>query len=146
MKTSRALLRARSARHSRLRQGSSPFFYVRRIASRDAVFAPTAVKSGPGVPGFKRLLSVMPEGREEKAKELGAFTRGRAIKSAHDLLRLAFLCLAEGKSFGGTAASPELGDICPISEKGALTRFQKRDGVRRPRRYMCPSYALFLCL
>jgi hypothetical protein len=34
--------------------------------------------------GFEQLLSVMPEGWEEKAKELWAFTRGRAIKSIVD--------------------------------------------------------------
>jgi hypothetical protein len=61
--------------------------------------------------GFERLLSVMPEGWEEKAKDLGAFTRGRARKSAHDLLRLVFLYLTEGKPFSGTAALLELGDI-----------------------------------
>jgi hypothetical protein len=53
--------------------------------------------------GFGRLLSVMPEGWEEKAKELGVFTRGREIKSVVDLLRLVFLYLTEGKSFSGTA-------------------------------------------
>jgi hypothetical protein len=37
--------------------------------------------------GFERLLSVMPEGWEDKAKELGALVRGREIKSAVDLLR-----------------------------------------------------------
>jgi hypothetical protein len=75
--------------------------------------------------GFERLLSVMPEGWEEKAKELGAFTWGRAIKSAYDLLWLVFLYLTEGRSFSGTAALPELGDICSISKKAVFTRFQK---------------------
>jgi hypothetical protein len=67
--------------------------------------------------GFEQLLSVMPERWEEMAKELGAFTRGRAIKSAVDLLRLVFLDLTEGKSFSGTAALLELGDICSIRKK-----------------------------
>jgi hypothetical protein len=74
---------------------------------------------------FERLLSVTPEGWEEKAKELGALVRGREIKSAVDLLRLVFLCLTEGKSFSGTAALLELGDICSISEKAVFTRFQR---------------------
>jgi hypothetical protein len=34
--------------------------------------------------GFERLLSVMPEGWEDKAKELGTFVRGRKIESAVD--------------------------------------------------------------
>jgi hypothetical protein len=54
--------------------------------------------------GFKRLLPVMPEGWDQKAKELGALARGRQIKSARDSLRLVFLYLTEGKSFGGLAA------------------------------------------
>jgi hypothetical protein len=75
--------------------------------------------------GFEQLLSIMPEGWEEKAKELGAFTRGREIKSVIDLLRLVFLYLTEGKSFSGTAALLELGDIGSISKKAVFTRFQK---------------------
>jgi hypothetical protein len=67
----------------------------------------------------------MPEGWEEKAKELGAFTRGREIKSVIDLLRLVFLYLTEGKSFSGTAALLELGDLSSISKKAVFTRFQK---------------------
>jgi hypothetical protein len=82
--------------------------------------------------GFERLLSVMPEGWEEKAKGLGAFMRGWAIKSAHDLLQRVFLYLTEGKSFHGTAVLPGLGDICSISKKAVFTRFQKcREWLRR---------------
>ncbi|MDR0707708.1 MAG: hypothetical protein LBF60_07525 [Treponema sp.] len=76
--------------------------------------------------GFERLLSVMPEGWEDKAKKLGAFVRGGEIKSAVDVLRLVFLYLTEGKSFSGTAALLQRGDICLTSEKAAFTRFQKR--------------------
>jgi hypothetical protein len=43
--------------------------------------------------GFEQLLSVMPEGWENKAKELGALARGRKIKNAVDLPRLVFLYL-----------------------------------------------------
>jgi hypothetical protein len=67
--------------------------------------------------GFEWVLSVMPEGWEQKAKELGAFTREGEIKSAHDLLRLVFLYLTEGESFSRTAVLPELGNICSISRK-----------------------------
>jgi hypothetical protein len=73
--------------------------------------------------GFGRLLSVMPEEREEKAKELGAFTRGREIKSAVGLLRLVFIYLTEGKSFSGTAALLQLGGV-RMSKKAVFTRFQ----------------------
>jgi hypothetical protein len=64
--------------------------------------------------GFERLLSVMPEGWEDKAKELGALTRGREIKSTFDLLRLVFLYLTEGKSFSGTAVLLTLTGVCSI--------------------------------
>jgi hypothetical protein len=74
---------------------------------------------------FERLLSVMPQGWEEKAKELGALVRGREIKDALDLLRLVFLYLTEGKSFSGTAALLQLAGICSISKKAVFTRFQK---------------------
>ncbi len=75
--------------------------------------------------GFEQLLSVMPEGWEVKAKELGALTRGRAIKTATELLRLVFLYLSEGKSFSGTAAMLNLSGICCITKKAVFTRFQK---------------------
>jgi hypothetical protein len=78
-----------------------------------------------GKVSFERLLSVMPEGWEDKAKELGALVRGREIKSALELLRLVFLYLTEGKSFSGTAALLELGGSCSISKKAVFTRFQR---------------------
>jgi hypothetical protein len=57
-----------------------------------------------GAEGIEQLLSVLPAGWETKAKEQGALTRGRAIKSATDLLRLVFIYQGEGKSFSGTAS------------------------------------------
>jgi hypothetical protein len=53
---------------------------------------------------FERLMEFMPEGWEDKAKELGALRRAREIKTPEDLLRLIFLYLTEGKSFAGTSA------------------------------------------
>jgi hypothetical protein len=74
---------------------------------------------------FERLLSVMPEGWQDKAKELGALTREREIKSAIDLLRLVFIYLTDGKSFSGTAVLLKLTGICSITKKAVFTRFQK---------------------
>jgi hypothetical protein len=74
---------------------------------------------------FEQLLSVMPEGWQDKAKEFGALTREREIKNAIDLLRLVFIYLTEGKSFSGTAALLQLTGICSISKKAVFTRFQK---------------------
>jgi hypothetical protein len=87
-----------------------------------------------GKVSFERLLPVMPEGWEAKAKELGALLRGREIKSALDLLRLVFLCLTEGKSFSGTAVLLQLGGICSISKKAVFTRFQR---CREWLRWLC---------
>jgi hypothetical protein len=78
-----------------------------------------------GKTSFERLLSVMPEGWEGKAKELGALVRGREIKNALELLRLVFFYLTEGKSFSGTAALLALAGSCSISKKAVFTRFQK---------------------
>jgi hypothetical protein len=62
----------------------------------------------------------MPEGWEAKAKELGALKRGLEIKNALDLLRLVFLCLAEGKPFSGRAAALKLAggeaDSCHVTQ------------------------------
>ncbi|MDR1219009.1 MAG: transposase [Treponema sp.] len=78
-----------------------------------------------GKTSFERLLSVMPEGWEDKSKELGALVRGREIKNALELLRLVFLYLTEGKSFSGTAVLLQLAGICSISKKAVFTRFQR---------------------
>ena len=53
---------------------------------------------------FEDLLGILSFGREEKAKELGAFQRGREIKIPAELLRLILLYLSEGKSFALTSA------------------------------------------
>jgi hypothetical protein len=59
---------------------------------------------GGEIKQFEDLLSVLPEGWQDKAKETGALIRGRSIKTAEDLLKLNLLYLTEGKSFGNTAA------------------------------------------
>jgi len=46
---------------------------------------------------FERLVSVLPEGWQDKVQELGAFTRGREIKNPIDLLRLVFIYLTAGE-------------------------------------------------
>jgi hypothetical protein len=73
----------------------------------------------------------LPEGWEEKVKELGAFAHGQKIKGAPDLLRLVFLYLTEGTSFSGTAALPGLGDMGSTSGKAVFTRFQRCGGWLR---------------
>jgi hypothetical protein len=81
-----------------------------------------------GKTSFEQLVSVMREGWEAKAKELGALEREREIKNALDLLRLIFLYLTEGKSFSGTAALLQLAGNCSISKKAVFTRFLQKCG------------------
>jgi hypothetical protein len=77
-----------------------------------------------GKASFEQVISVMPEGWKDKAKELGAWLRTREIKNATDLLRLVFLYLTEGKSFSGTAALLKLAGIGSMTKKAVFTRFQ----------------------
>jgi hypothetical protein len=51
--------------------------------------------------------------------------RGREIKNALDLLRLAFLYLTEGKSFSGTEVLLKLAGVGSTSKKAVFARFQK---------------------
>jgi hypothetical protein len=53
---------------------------------------------------FDDLAAILPELWREKAKEWGALQRAREIKTPDDLLKLIFLYLTEGKSFGNTQA------------------------------------------
>jgi hypothetical protein len=83
---------------------------------------------------FEEVLTVLPSGWEAKSKELGAFSRGRKIKTAQDLLRLVLLYLTSGKSFGGTAALLNIGAGLKITKKAIFTRIQK-----------CPEWLRWLC-
>jgi hypothetical protein len=67
----------------------------------------------------------MPKGGRARQKKIRVFVRGREIKSAVDLLCMAFLYLTEGKSFSGTATLLRLSNICSISKKAVFTRFQR---------------------
>jgi hypothetical protein len=80
---------------------------------------------GEGKASFEHLVAVMPEGWEDKAKELGALLRSRGIRNATDLSRLVFLYLTEGKSFSGTAALLKLAGIGSMTKRAVFTRFQK---------------------
>jgi hypothetical protein len=53
---------------------------------------------------FEDLPALMPVGWAEKARELKAFTRTRKLKTVGDLLRLFFLYVTVGVSFGVTGA------------------------------------------
>jgi hypothetical protein len=71
---------------------------------------------------FEYLVTILPERWKEKAKELGALQRSRQIKTAEDLLKLIFLYLTEGKSFGKTSALLSTNEGCHLTKKAIYTR------------------------
>jgi len=73
---------------------------------------------------FKQLLELLPEGWEEKAKELGALQRAREIKTPEDLLRLILLYLTEGKSMAGTSAITNLSGESSMSKVAVFKRIK----------------------
>ena len=77
-----------------------------------------------GEKGFKQLRELLPEGWEEKAKELGALQRARQIKTPEELLRLNLLYLTEGKSMAGTSALTNLLGEAKMSKIAVFKRIQ----------------------
>ena len=74
---------------------------------------------------FKQVLSLLPEGWEAKAKELGALRRARKIKTPAALLRLILLYQTEGKSFAGTSALAQLSGGAELSKEAVFKRMRK---------------------
>jgi hypothetical protein len=74
---------------------------------------------------FEQLLKLLPEGWEEKARELKAFQRARGIKSPKDLLKMILLYLTKGKSYRGTRAVTRLSGEAEISDVAILKRMRK---------------------
>lgn len=70
------------------------------------------------------LLKFFPPGWVAKAKDTGAFTRSRNIKSAKYLLRILLIHLAEGCSLRETAARASMGKLGNISDVALLKRLQ----------------------
>jgi hypothetical protein len=70
------------------------------------------------------IYSLMPEGWQEKARELGALTRSRNIKTAEDLLNLNLLYQTNGKSLGGTSALLKSGGIMGMDKNAVYFRLQ----------------------
>jgi hypothetical protein len=71
---------------------------------------------------FEDLVAIMPEDWRVQAKELGALRRAREIKTAEDLLKLIFLYLTEGKSFGNTSALLRMSEGYQLTKKAMYTR------------------------
>jgi hypothetical protein len=64
---------------------------------------------------FEFLLTFLPAGWEQKAKELGALRRCRKVPDARVLLRVLLIHLAEGCSLRETAVRARLGGIVDLS-------------------------------
>ena len=77
---------------------------------------------------IEQLFNLLPEGWEEKAKELGALRRPRKIKTADELLHMILLYLTEGKSFRGTSALMRLAGETNLSDVAVLKRMRKSAG------------------
>jgi hypothetical protein len=80
----------------------------------------------------------MPEGWKTKAKEPGALQRVREIKTPEDLLKLIFLYLTEGKSFGNTSALLPMREGCHLTKKAVYTRMcHSAEWLRRLCEHLC---------
>ncbi|MDR3161281.1 MAG: hypothetical protein LBU28_06670 [Spirochaetaceae bacterium] len=73
---------------------------------------------------FDTLLSLLPEGWEQKARDLGAWERAREIKTPAELLRLIVLYLTEGVSFAGTSAIVRLAGHCHLNKVAVYKRIR----------------------
>lgn len=73
---------------------------------------------------WETLLRFLPKGWMEQAKELGALTRKRNVKSEEDLLRILLMYLSDDKSLVTTAAHAAIGGIADISDVALLKRLK----------------------
>lgn len=74
---------------------------------------------------MEEIYALLPEGWQEKARELGALERGRKIKTAEDLLMLNLAYQTNGKSLGGTSALLKSGGTIKMEKNAVNYRIQK---------------------
>jgi hypothetical protein len=79
---------------------------------------------GKGEKRIEQMLRLLPEGWEEKARELGALQRARKIQTPEELLKLILLYLTEGKSFAGTSAIVALSGEAVMSKVAIFKRMR----------------------
>ena len=70
------------------------------------------------------VLTFLPNGWEEKAKELGALLRCRKFVNAESLLRILLIHLADGCSLRETAVRARYGKVASISDVALLKRLK----------------------
>jgi hypothetical protein len=73
---------------------------------------------------WKVLSSFLPQGWTVKAKELGALTRTRNIRSANVLIRLLLIHLADGYSLRETSVIAKQGKLANISDVALLKKLK----------------------
>jgi hypothetical protein len=71
---------------------------------------------------FEDLAAIMPELWREKAKYPRALQRARETRTPEDLLKLIFLYLTCGKSFGNTSALLHMSEGYHLNKKAIDTR------------------------
>ena len=71
------------------------------------------------------LYRLFPEGWQAKARELGALTRSRNIKTEEDLLMLILMYQTSGKSLGGTSALLKSSGKINLDKNAVYFRIQK---------------------
>jgi hypothetical protein len=70
------------------------------------------------------VQSLLPQGWESKARELGALRRGRAIPDAATLLRVMLIHLAQGCGLRETAVRAKQGGLATLSDVAILKRLR----------------------
>lgn len=70
------------------------------------------------------VLSFLPNGWEEKARELGALLRCRKFANAESLLRTLLIHVADGCSLRETAVRAQYGEVASISDVALLKRLR----------------------
>jgi hypothetical protein len=73
---------------------------------------------------FEFLLTFLPQGWEDKARELGALRRCRKIADARVLLRVLLIHLAEGCSLRETAVRVKHGGLVEVSDVAIMDRLR----------------------
>ena len=76
---------------------------------------------------FEYLLTFLPSGWEQKAKELGALRRCRKFPDAQVLLRVLLIHLAEGCSLRETAVRARQGGLADVSDVAIMDRLRQTE-------------------
>ena len=82
------------------------------------------MKTNHSIDEWGLVSRFFPKGWEDRAKELGAITRLRKIKSASELLRLLLIHIAGGCSLREASTRAKHGGIATISDVGLLKRLR----------------------